>query len=96
MTHFGLTATTTLDGSTDVSGQINVTGTVINSKTITLTYSKPYDNARQSVILSAQNVSGNGGLTAGHYITTTKTSFTINFIGITGFANPNFSYIVVA
>jgi len=80
--------------STDTAGQINCNATGAATDTITVNYSSSYSSIAQHVFLSAQDLAASTGIVNGYYVTTTASSFTITFIGVTGI-NPNFHYFVI-
>lgn len=89
-----LTGGTVFVNSTDVAGQVNLTGTAGAGDTFVITYNSPYPSAVQTVTLTACDAAAATALTNGVHVSTSATAATVTFVGASG-ANPCFNYFVI-
>ncbi len=89
-TQNGITAASVTAGSTDTKGNITTTGTNNGTNTgLTITFNAAYTVA-PTVVINSANANAQA---CTHFITSTTTTFVLNFAG--GGATPSFNYIII-
>jgi len=97
-TTFGAGTPSLKAGSTDVAGQVTVTGgTPAAGNTITVTYHTVYTTvplSQPTVVFTAANESAAAAITTGLYCISSSTGFKFTFVAASGIS-PKFNYMTI-